>query len=90
MPIVVTCPSCSATLKAPDNAAGRKLKCPKCTSVIEVPAAAPPPVVQEEIVEDLPASAIQAADAPMPAPRAAVALVMRRAPMRRSRRRRTG
>ena len=64
MPIVVTCPGCSTTLKAPDNAAGRRLKCPKCTSAIDVPAPAPP----EEIVEDLPAGAIQEEPAaPMPA-----------------------
>jgi TM2 domain-containing membrane protein YozV len=47
MSIVVTCPSCSATLKAPDAAAGKRLKCPKCTSTIEVPVAAPPPVFDE-------------------------------------------
>ena len=52
MPIVVTCPSCSTTLKAPDSAAGKRVKCPKCTSPIDVPAAAPPPVVEEEFTDE--------------------------------------
>jgi len=52
MPIVVTCPGCSATLKAPDTAAGKKVKCPKCTSAIPVPAAEEPPVMEEEAFEE--------------------------------------
>lgn len=36
MPIPVTCSSCGTKLKAPDNAAGRKLKCPKCSTPILV------------------------------------------------------
>lgn len=46
MPIALTCPTCSTKLKAPDAAAGRKLKCPKCAAVIAVPPASanrPPP-----------------------------------------------
>ena len=38
MPILVMCPSCSTTLKAPDAAAGKRLKCRKCSSAINVPA----------------------------------------------------
>jgi len=57
MSIVVTCPSCSATLKAPDAAAGKRLKCPKCTSTIEVPVAAPPPVFDDFTDEAPPVSA---------------------------------
>jgi len=55
MPIVVTCPSCSATLKAPDTAAGKRVKCPKCTSPIDVPAAAAapaPPIVEAEFTDE--------------------------------------
>src|SRR5437763_1162837 len=37
MPIALTCPSCGRKLNAPDSAAGRKLKCPKCGSGVEVP-----------------------------------------------------
>jgi hypothetical protein len=38
MPISVTCASCGAKLRAPDNAAGRKLACSKCKAAIVVPA----------------------------------------------------
>jgi hypothetical protein len=41
MPLQVVCPGCSAKLKAPDTAAGKKTKCPKCQAVISVPIAAP-------------------------------------------------
>jgi hypothetical protein len=57
MPIPVNCPSCGTGLKAPDSAAGKKVKCPKCATPFPVPnpgeepmavtAAAPaPPVVR--------------------------------------------
>jgi len=39
MPIKVTCPSCSATLRAPDTACGKKIRCPKCSAVTRVPTA---------------------------------------------------
>jgi uncharacterized Tic20 family protein len=38
MPISVACPTCGTKLKAPDSAAGKKVKCPKCNILIEVPA----------------------------------------------------
>lgn len=41
MPLQVACPSCNAKLRAPDTAAGKKTKCPKCQAVIAVPADAP-------------------------------------------------
>jgi regulator of protease activity HflC (stomatin/prohibitin superfamily) len=37
MSIAVACPTCGAKLKAPDNAAGRKVKCPKCQQPVAVP-----------------------------------------------------
>ncbi|MCI0455800.1 MAG: DUF1559 domain-containing protein [Gemmataceae bacterium] len=44
MPILLTCPGCTKTLKAPDSVAGRKVKCPQCGTVLDVPApAAEPP-----------------------------------------------
>lgn len=48
MPIPVSCAACNAKLKAPDPAAGRKLKCPACGQPVPVPArgaarATPPP-----------------------------------------------
>jgi hypothetical protein len=40
MPIQVLCTGCQARLKAPDTAAGKKTRCPKCQTVVSVPAAA--------------------------------------------------
>ena len=37
MPIAVVCPSCAAKMRAPDSAAGRKTKCPKCGTALVVP-----------------------------------------------------
>ncbi len=51
MPIPITCPGCSARMNAPDAAAGKKVKCPKCQTVLAVPA----PVADVpafEVVED--------------------------------------
>lgn len=47
MPIQVTCPSCSRSFNAPDGAAGKRAKCPKCGSPIDIPAPAP----KEEIFD---------------------------------------
>jgi predicted Zn finger-like uncharacterized protein len=44
MPVPVTCPNCATNLRAPDNAVGRKVKCPKCGGVIAVPAAGDEPI----------------------------------------------
>src|SRR5438552_9952822 len=63
MPVPVTCPSCAASLRAPDNAAGRKLKCPKCGGIIPVASAG------EEVV-DLAKLNVRA-ETPGPAPAAA-------------------
>lgn len=35
--ILVTCPACSARVKAPGGAAGRTLPCPQCSSPVHVP-----------------------------------------------------
>ena len=63
MPIPVVCPGCSAKLNAPDAAAGKKLKCPKCAGVIAVPSAD----ADFEVVEDEPAPPPKK-PAPAPAP----------------------
>src|SRR5262245_10230506 len=58
MPIDIVCKGCSATLRAPVTAAGKKIKCPKCATIADVPADAkenapravpppPPPVVAQ-------------------------------------------
>jgi hypothetical protein len=38
MPIIITCASCGARTKAPDQLAGKTAKCPKCQATIHVPA----------------------------------------------------
>lgn len=38
MPIQVICTGCQAKLKAPDTAAGKKTRCPKCQTIVSVPA----------------------------------------------------
>lgn len=57
MPIVVLCPDCSARLTAPDSAAGKNVKCPKCQTLMTLPAAPPPepePEPEFEVVEPPP------------------------------------
>jgi hypothetical protein len=39
MPIEISCTSCSKRLRVPDNAAGKRVKCPQCQTVLSVPAA---------------------------------------------------
>ena len=41
MPISIVCPSCAATLNAPDHQAGKSGKCPKCQTRVELPPATP-------------------------------------------------
>jgi hypothetical protein len=60
MPIAVGCPSCSFKADVHDDLAGRKVKCPECSSVIAVEE----PV---EIVQDDDAAAIQVAPRSEPA-----------------------
>lgn len=50
MPIDVRCASCDAAYRLKDEYAGRKVKCPKCASVLEVPAGRPASAF--EVVED--------------------------------------
>jgi hypothetical protein len=40
MSLVIACSSCGAKLRAPDNASGRTLKCPKCCKPVAVTSAA--------------------------------------------------
>ena len=41
MAIILTCANCSKRVQAPDALAGRKVKCPNCGRVLEVPPARP-------------------------------------------------
>jgi predicted Zn finger-like uncharacterized protein len=49
MPIDVICPGCSAAFKVKDEHAGKKLKCPKCSKIVPIPAK----TAEEEVVEDV-------------------------------------
>jgi len=42
MPIIVQCTGCGGKFRAPDEAAGKRVKCPKCSAVIDVRAPAQP------------------------------------------------
>lgn len=61
---VVACPNCSTRMTAPDSAAGKKVRCPKCQAAVPIPAGdefevvdepAPPPKPAKKkpvVVED--------------------------------------
>ncbi|HEV3143323.1 MAG TPA: hypothetical protein VGZ47_05490, partial [Gemmataceae bacterium] len=42
MPISMICPGCGGSIKAPDHAAGKTGKCPKCGLAVQIPAMAGP------------------------------------------------
>lgn len=49
MPIDVTCPTCGAVLPAPEELAGKKIRCADCEALVAVPlAASPPPAFADE------------------------------------------
>lgn len=58
MPIEVKCSTCGATLPAPDEFAGKKIRCADCQAIVDVPAtvgSAPPlPVAGREDRDDEP------------------------------------
>lgn len=43
MPLTIQCDTCGAKMKVPDNAVGKKVKCPKCEALVPVPPSAPAP-----------------------------------------------
>ena len=60
MPISLPCPTCNATLKAPDAAAGLTLQCPGCLKPVPIPARpqmTPPPRTPPTSVQNLPSKA---------------------------------
>jgi hypothetical protein len=62
MPLAIVCPNCTARLSAPEAAAGRVLKCPKCNSPIGVPAAPPAPAAVESEPAAAPATGDESGD----------------------------
>ena len=39
MPLKVTCQQCQKTLKAPDKLAGKRVRCPSCQTIVQIPEA---------------------------------------------------
>ena len=56
MPIQVLCTGCQARLKAPDTAVGKKIRCPKCQTVVGVSAAGATDAAASKSSADLGAS----------------------------------
>jgi phage FluMu protein Com len=54
MPITVTCPTCNQPLSAEDQYAGMNVKCPKCSTVIPLPAASAAPIPSAAAFSALP------------------------------------
>ena len=48
MSIAAICPSCSSRLTAPDEAAGKRVKCPKCKVAMTIPTPEPLPIEEHE------------------------------------------
>jgi predicted Zn finger-like uncharacterized protein len=41
--MLITCDGCNSKIRVPDKAAGKRVKCPKCATMIKVPALETPP-----------------------------------------------
>ncbi len=54
MPIAILCGSCEAKLNAPDAAAGKRVKCPKCGMLLKIPLPEPEPDADFEVIADEP------------------------------------
>lgn len=50
MPIPVICLTCNSRVRLPDNAAGKRFRCPKCQGVITGPAPAPPAATKPAVI----------------------------------------
>lgn len=56
--MLVQCTQCSKTLKVPDTAAGKRIRCPACSAIVDVPQSAskPPAASASEAVAQNPAA----------------------------------
>lgn len=77
MPIPVVCPGCSIRLKAADTSAGKRIKCPKCQTPVDVPAAEapapePPPPPKPRVSLVVPKPTVRTQPVPPPPPAAIV------------------
>jgi predicted RNA-binding Zn-ribbon protein involved in translation (DUF1610 family) len=68
--IQVTCSSCKSQFNAPDNAIGKRTKCPKCGGIIEIQAPAPAEEVFE--AEEAPMTPFSEEDLELEKPAASV------------------
>lgn len=73
MPILISCPSCGAKSKAPDQLAGKKAKCPKCGKGVPVPGSAAPAASKPPTPSAKSPAPAAAAAAPKPQPKASPA-----------------
>ena len=55
MPISVTCPQCEFIVKVKDEYAGKRGKCPKCKTTVQIPAAEAPVLLEVVEPDDSPA-----------------------------------
>ncbi|MCE9581555.1 MAG: DUF4282 domain-containing protein [Planctomycetes bacterium] len=62
MPILTTCP-CGSRFKAPDRLAGKRVRCPKCSEILTVPAGETPDAPIEETAPPVEPAAAAPADA---------------------------
>lgn len=72
MSLVVPCTGCPAKLSAPESAAGKQIRCPKCKAVVTVPALVP---AEEVPVVDAKVAAPPPAPAPAPKPKTDTTIV---------------
>ena len=54
MPIQVKCDNCGASILVPDNAVGKKARCPKCKAAFSIPYGEPDPVDDIVVAEIVP------------------------------------
>jgi predicted Zn finger-like uncharacterized protein len=52
--MLITCNGCNSKIRVPDTAAGKRVKCPKCATVIKVPEAEKTPDVEPTAVSSAP------------------------------------
>jgi DNA-directed RNA polymerase subunit RPC12/RpoP len=75
MPIEFSCPTCSKLLRTPDESAGKKARCPQCSTIVDVPLSAPggmsSPFTAPDAAGASPFSAPRGATGEMPPPKPA-------------------
>jgi len=65
MPISLTC-SCGKSFRLKDELAGRKIRCPECTSIQTVPRPPVPEMESLDVLEEIPSERVRATPPPLP------------------------